>query len=66
MQLDDLATLPEVFEADVSRLPPDERRRVIASLLAIGVLRLLTRHGAPSGGDGLDVAAAQRTHVHAG
>ena len=66
MQLDDLVGSPETTDPDVSRLTPDERRREIASLLAVGVLRLLTRRGAPSSGDGLDVSAAQRAHVHAG
>ena len=66
MQLDDPVGSPEGFEADVSRLTPDERRHEIASLLAVGVLRLLTRRGATSGDDGLDVPAAPRAHVHAG
>jgi len=70
MQLDDLVASPEASQPEDSRLNPDERRREIASLLAVGVLRLLTRRGAlaeaPSGDDGLDVSAAQRAHVHAG
>jgi len=66
MQLDDPVALPETTEAEVSRLTPDERRHEIASLLAAGVLRLLTQRGATSGDDGLDVPAAPRAHVHAG
>ena len=43
MQLNDLTAVPDPTEPDVSHLTPDERRREIATLLAAGVLRLLTR-----------------------
>jgi hypothetical protein len=54
MQLDELVATDECPGQDVSHLTPDERRREIASLLATGILRLLTRRGTlpetPAGG----------------
>ena len=76
MQLDDQAALPDSPDLNISHLAADERRREIASLLAAGVLRLLTRPQAlpeahvggsvdntpePASSD-LDVSTAQRTH----